>query len=243
MKARRFYLKIWYLDHSGFAVKTPNHFLIFDYYTEQPKDGGLEQGVINPEDLKDENVLVFSSHHHPDHLNRNIFQWKNTIPNIRYILSSDIRTKEEAIFIRPREIHQLEDITIQTLKSTDEGVAFIVEVDGLRIYHAGDLNWWHWDLDSEEDNKLMAKQYQEEIDRIKGQHFHLAFVPVDSRQGKDAILGIDYLMKQVEADHIVPMHFWGKYEIFQQLQDEPCTQEYRHKIWNFQQRGDMLEIE
>ncbi len=33
---------------------------------------------------------------------------------------------------------------IRTLRSTDEGVAFVVHYAGKTIYHAGDLNWWHW---------------------------------------------------------------------------------------------------
>ena len=36
-------------------------------------------------------------------------------------------------------------VRIRTLKSTDEGVAFLVEAEGKSIYHAGDLNWWYWE--------------------------------------------------------------------------------------------------
>ena len=40
--------------------------------------------------------------------------------------------------------------------SPDEGVAWMVTVNGQSIFHAGDLNWWHW---AEEDlawNRNMA---------------------------------------------------------------------------------------
>lgn len=29
--------------------------------------------------------------------------------------------------------------------STDEGVAFLVTAEGRTVFHAGDLNWWHWE--------------------------------------------------------------------------------------------------
>ena len=39
---------------------------------------------------------------------------------------------------------------IRTLRSTDEGVAFVVHYAGKTIYHAGDLNWWHWEGEPDE---------------------------------------------------------------------------------------------
>ncbi|XOQ46266.1 MAG: hypothetical protein ACFWUD_04460 [Thermocaproicibacter melissae] len=37
--------EITYLYHSAFAVKTPSHFLVFDYYYDRPNGGHLAQGV------------------------------------------------------------------------------------------------------------------------------------------------------------------------------------------------------
>lgn len=41
-------MEFWYLYHSGVAVKTENHLLIFDYYLDAPQGGGLADGVVNP---------------------------------------------------------------------------------------------------------------------------------------------------------------------------------------------------
>ena len=71
------------------------------------------------------------------------------------------------------------DVSIDTLRSNDEGVAFIVRLGDLRIYHAGDLNNWWWDGDVE-DQKL-ADIYHEELERIRGRHFTAAFIPLDPR--------------------------------------------------------------
>ena len=54
---------VWYLGHSGWAVKTRNHLLIFDYWKQDaaPDEPGLANGTINPEELKDLDVTVFAS--------------------------------------------------------------------------------------------------------------------------------------------------------------------------------------
>ena len=47
---------------------------------------------------------------------------------------------------RMRTDFALPTCSILSLKSTDEGAAFAIrETDGTSIYHAGDLNWWHWE--------------------------------------------------------------------------------------------------
>ena len=60
---------VWYLGHCGYAIKTSNHFLIFDYIEleEAPTERGLAKGFIDPEELKDMNVTVFVTHSHLDH--------------------------------------------------------------------------------------------------------------------------------------------------------------------------------
>lgn len=44
---------IWYLYHSGWAVKTKNHFLIFDYWETTGKSSKqtLEHGYINADEI------------------------------------------------------------------------------------------------------------------------------------------------------------------------------------------------
>ena len=50
---------------------------------------------------------------------------------------------DKAVFVAPNETVELPDCRITTFESTDIGVAYLVEIDGRLIYHAGDLNWWH----------------------------------------------------------------------------------------------------
>lgn len=231
--------EVTYLSHSGFAVKTARHFLIFDYYRDSPKGGVLRDGVIDPRSLARERVAVFVSHGHHDHYNPVIFDWKREIPDIAYVLSDDIPAREPGVhLVSPGKEYELEDLFVRTLASTDEGVAFLVKVDDLTLYHAGDLNWWHWNDEPDEDNRRMAARYQAQIDSLRGQRIDLAFIPVDPRQEENSLLGLDYLMRTVGAQRVFPMHFWEQTQVFDRLREDPRTEAYRGSIVELGRRGE-----
>ena len=232
--------KITYLHHSSFAVKTAAHFLIFDYYLDTPQGGKLAQGVVNPSEIRDENVLVFASHRHPDHYSPRILGWRREIAKIRYVLSDDIRTRENILAVSPGQTYDLGDMTVRTLKSTDLGVAFFIQTDGLNIYHAGDLNCWKWDGNSESENRQAERSFQTQVDTLRGEKIDLAFLPFDPRQEDDAFYGFDYFMRAVSPCCAVPMHSFGKLEFFERLKTDPRTADYLDKILLYNSRGQTI---
>ena len=234
--------KITYLHHSSFAVKTAAHVLIFDYYLDTPSGGGLGQGVVRPADLRDEDVAVFVSHHHPDHYSPRIFDWRAELPRVRYIVSDDVRTREEVLSVAPGQTYDLGDMTVRTLKSTDRGVAFLIAADGLCLYHAGDLNWWKWQENSDAKNGRMERRFKEQVDTLRGERIDLAFLPLDPRQGGDAVLGFDYFMRAVSPRFAVPMHSFGETQIFAWLNEDPRTESYRDRILLYRSRGEVLRV-
>lgn len=203
--------RITYLDNSGFAVKTRQHFLIFDCWNMQPEQGktGLDGGTIDPAEIAGENVFVFVSHGHGDHYNSGIFKWSRQIENIHYILSDDIRGTKEALHTRPDERYDLIDIHIRTLRSTDEGVAFLIQTDGLTVYHAGDLNWWHWEGEDPDWNIQMGEDYRLEVGKLAKEKIDIAFIPVDPRLKADMLRGIEYFMDITDVKMVIPMHYGG----------------------------------
>jgi L-ascorbate metabolism protein UlaG (beta-lactamase superfamily) len=233
-------VKIWYLYHSGFAVQTSKHFLIFDYYMDTPREGGLEKGVIDQDEIRDLDVVAFSSHSHPDHFNPCIFDWRRRVPSIRYILSDDIRTTQDAYFIKAGQTLEFDDLKVRALESTDAGVAFLVKVDGICVYHAGDLNWWHWEGETGQYNDEMAKSYKRQIDLLKGEEIDVAFVPVDPRLEDSYLLGIDYFMRSVGARLAVPMHFGENVSVCRRLHSDPRAADYREKVVSITQRGEKI---
>lgn len=215
---------IYYLGHSGWAVKTESHFLIFDYY-EMDKNHplkSLSNGYINAEEIKDENVFVFVSHKHQDHYDKIIHTWKPVINNITYISGWGSRGTDFIPF-PPHSHDSVKDIKISTLKSTDEGSGFLVVVDGLVIYHAGDhANW--------EDNDPSVSYY-EEMDYIsKGiGSIDLAFIPVTTFSGQRPECmteGAIYAIKKLNPKAVFPMHGNNREFLYKEFASEISVKNY-----------------
>ena len=220
-------MKITYIQHSGFMAECGNCVLVFDYY----------KGTL-PSIRQDKKVYVFASHNHHDHFQEEIFGWEAIYPQIQYILSDDIQAEPAGnrVFIGPEEDLELEHIRIKTLRSTDEGVAFFVSVregnggQAVNIYHAGDLNWWHWEEEGPDYNREMEKNFKQALSSIEGAHIDVAFVPVDPRLGDAYYWGLDWLMRHTDTSLVYPMHLWGRYEIIDKLMKQPETEKYRERI-------------
>ena len=210
-------MNITHLGHSGFLVELPALYLLFDYYI----------GEIPPLD-RAKDLYIFASHAHGDHYNRAIWSLRAQQPGSYYILSDDIRLSagekkrlgltakdEERIYmVQPdRTYHIPADgkspaaVTVRTLLSTDEGVAFIVGHGDVSIFHAGDLNLWTWPGDDEEANKDRLRRFMLEMDKIKGMSFDAAFFPHDPRQGEYRGDGYRIFAETVNAKQLYPMHF------------------------------------
>ena len=130
----------------------------------------------------------------------------------------------------------MDGLRVRTLRSTDEGVAFLVSVKGITIYHAGDLNWWHWKEESPEYNEKMKEDYQREIGRIEGEHIDLAFVPLDPRLEEAYGWGIDYFMRHTDTERLFPMHLWGGYRTIERFLEDPLSEGYRDRIVRIERR-------
>lgn len=201
-------MRITYIGHSGFLVESETCYLLFDYYY-----GDL------PELDAEKPVLVFGSHSHRDHYNPEVFEKLKKQRTVRAILSNDIfesRVPKElpCQFVKAWErISPLEGIWVETFRSTDKGVAFLVTADENVIYHGGDLNDWVWDEDSPQERGTMTGMYRKEIDKMKGKRIDLAFLPLDGRQKQYYDRGLAYFMHTVKPRYAVPMHFWNQPEM------------------------------
>ena len=230
-------VKVTYINHSGFLVELEEAYLLFDYY----------KGTIPEFDPK-KKVFVFASHGHHDHFNHNVFNLLRRENEIHFILSDDIEVEgfKEVTLIGPNMKVTVGDCQITTLKSTDLGVAFLVtyispgsDMNGkeFKVYHAGDLNWWHWNGESEEYNRKMKEDYQKEIEQLKGEEIDLAFVTLDPRLEDAYLLGLDYFMRQTNTKIVFPMHIWENVEIFDALMEDNATENYREKIICIREEG------
>lgn len=230
-------MKVTYIYHSSFAVELEKSMLIFDYYGK----GDL------PERPAGKQVYFLNSHSHPDHFSKTIFNLREQFGGAEYVLAREIRLKPEEKkdwihSLKPETDVEIGNLKIRTLKSTDLGVAFMVETEGRRIYHAGDLNWWHWEEESIDYNRQMRKDYQREIRKLVRKKIDLAFVVLDPRQGGAAFSGIDFFMRNVRVNHVFPMHMWRDYGLTDRLLTSEISASYRNRIHRVWEEGQTVEI-
>lgn len=209
--------KITFLDNSGFMVELPAITLVFDYYRDP-----AHSVVKALEHKPDVPVIFFVTHNHPDHFNTEIFNLGQSHKRI-YVLSNDIPTREihDDMPIdwmsRGDIIEGLpEGLKVEAFGSTDAGVSYLVTMPcGLTIFHAGDLNFWHWDKESTEREVAKAKeQFEVELNRIAESmpSVDIAFFPVDVRQGENCAAGATEFLEKIAVGNFFPMHFKGSYE-------------------------------
>ncbi len=226
--------KVRYIYHSGFAVEEENRVFIFDYYDPE-----------NKFDLTNfcegRNVYVFVSHAHGDHYDEKIFSLRGEC-NVKYILSDDVKvgTGEDIMFVKEGMRYIADDLKITTLKSTDEGVAFLVDTGKITIYHAGDLNWWHWNGEEESWNTGVAADYKAQIDKLTGKSIDVAFIPLDGRLEDKYLWGMDYAMKTLDIKKAFPMHFWGEFGLSRKLKEDDSSKDYREKIIDISKENEIF---
>lgn len=235
-------MKVTYLEHCGFFLELERLCLLFDYW----------QGPL-PDPVPGKPLLAFASHSHHDHFSREIFDWGAGWENARYILGNDIRLsasrrqewkvpEERTHRMGPDQRLVLEGAGIRTLRSTDAGVAFLVEAEGKTIYHAGDLNWWVWEGEPQADNDAMTAAFQKEMEKLRGIPMDLAFLTLDGRQEGDMFRGFDYCMRNLEIRAAVPMHSFGDYGPHHAICADPLSEPYRSRICLMTSPGQTAEF-
>lgn len=199
-------LEVIYLENSGFVVQTKNHVLIFDYY-EDPSSS------ITPFLGTEKTLYVFCSHRHHDHFNPIISTWQDNVA--MFFLSDDIIgiagvSDKKIAYMCPYETRKQGNLQVKTYGSTDIGVSFLIEVDGWRLFHAGDLNWWHWKWDHAYNLMLAKDLFEVEMKQLDGLQLDVAFFPVDSRLEEYRAAGVEEFCRRVDVQQLIPMHTRGQ---------------------------------
>ena len=242
-------MKITYIGHSGFLAELPEAVLLFDYY----------QGTI-PAFPEEKPLFVFVSHKHADHFRHSIFRLAEGRKDVTFLLSKDCRMSEnfrirkgipreaweQIRYLGAGEIWDSHDdvfLKAETLKSTDEGVAWMVTVGGTALYHAGDLNWWTWPgEETEEEYRDMTARFQMEMAKLSGRHFDAAFVPLDPRQGERYDWVLNAFLEKADASYVFPMHCWEDYGVIGRYLDTPEGEKNRERIVRIERPGQEFDI-
>ena len=125
-------------------------------------------------------------------------------------ISPDIREKITYVTIRAKyEIAG--GVQVETLRSTDAGVAFYVKTNGAGFFHAGDLNDWSFEGTDDLTKWKMRREFQTEIKRLSNKDINFAFVPMDPRLGNNQYNAVDFVLAHTSAECVFPMHMWQNY--------------------------------
>lgn len=225
-------LQVTYIHHSSFLVETDSAYLLFDYY----------QGRI-PALKPDKKLYVFASHAHYDHYSTKIYQIAHK--HATYLLSHDIPHRIpqgiKAKFLSPHVQYRDKHITVSTYESNDEGIAFWCVIDGLQIYHAGDLNDWDWPGEDEEWLNWQHQLYLKELKAMPS-HADLAFVPLDGRLEGNYASGVKYFLKQHDTTYLFPMHFFNNYGVISDLKSDPDMKIFQTQIMEISHDGQTFHL-
>jgi ankyrin repeat protein/L-ascorbate metabolism protein UlaG (beta-lactamase superfamily) len=231
---------VWYLKNSAWAVRTNQHVLILDYFASQPSPDqpSLANGRIIPSDLANEEVLVFSSHEHGDHYDSTIFAWRNQIPKIAYIFGHQPPDLTGYEYMAPRTERTFGNVKVQTIRATDAGVGFLVEVDGVVIYHAGDHA-----------NGVVGLHapYTDEIDYLSsmGKSIDLAFMPISgcSLGTPESVKeGVYYALRKLQPKVFFPQHAMNAEFRLREFADQARADGFTTQTCAAQNPGDSFRI-
>ena len=236
-------MKITYIGNSGFLIEWGTCYWLFDYYT-----GDIPQMDTGKK------IFVFVSHKHGDHFNPAVFNLQQKYRGVEYVLSSDIDpsqvslpTAGSVVFVEPEKQYELHDgdhkpVRLKTLKSTDCGVAFLLEYLGKTIYHAGDLNLWVWKEETKRYNEEMTAMFSEQMSGLKHIAIDVAFAPLDPRQEEYYYLGLESLLNTAKINYVFPMHFGVEFSIIDRYKKEHANS-CGAKIMDISRAGQDWEID
>lgn len=204
---------VTYFHHSGFLTAVGKVLMVFDYWRGE-KGEVKDAAALSEKDFKDfDQVLIFVSHKHPDHFDPVIYDFKH-LSKVHYILADDIPAEHPGDRIAVGETRRYGDVTVKAFGSTDLGVSFYVNCDGMNIFFAGDLNLWHWREESTLRQITQAEHlFYACVEQIVGNPIDLCFFPVDPRMGGMYEAGANHFIMALKPRVFIPMHWHGRTEV------------------------------
>ena len=212
--------ELTYYMHAGFSLVCGDVLLVYDYWLGENGELPVDRRITPMWLMKFRAVYVFISHSHPDHLDPEVYAWQDAGIPITYIVSYEVPAIFGGKRVSPGDEVELEEgLRVKVFDSTDLGVSFLTEAWGLRFFHAGDLNFWHWREEStaQEIDEAEAAFHTACEPLAREKQIDIACFPVDPRQGQLYDVGAVYFLMTVKPRVMLPMHFWERAEIAQEF--------------------------
>ncbi len=191
---------VTYISNSGFLFETDTHIFLMDY------EGGRPELVNEKLLSKGKKLIALASHGHGDHFSREILTFGGK-PDAAVILAAGMARDRHALYMAPLDKLEVLGVNIEAYGSTDLGVSFMLEINGARIFHAGDYNFWHWKGESTPEEVDEARAAFDSILATIKKPVDIAFFPVDPRLGAEHDIGADVFLAKLAPRIFFPMHF------------------------------------
>ena len=136
--------------------------------------------------------------------------------------------------VEARQREKIDDMEILTITSTDAGVGFLIKVDGLVIFHAGDHVHWGGAMDP----------FAKEIDYLakSEQEFDIVFLTIiigrDLSRWESITKGVFYTLEKLLPKVMFPMHAGGKEHIYKEFAQEAENKKFTTKVHYAESKGD-----
>ena len=158
------------------------------------------------------------------------------------VILAKIGDKDQAYWLKQGDTYADERLQVKAFGSTDVGVSFRVTLADKVLFHAGDLNNWHWKDESTPQEVAGAeKMYLHELELLAREtpHIDLALFPIDPRLGSDFMRGAAQFVERLHPDLLVPMHFWKRPDEIRAFQ--PIADAHRCQFRLLSQPGMYVE--
>lgn len=202
--------QLYFIHHSSYLWIGARAIILWDYYGE---------GEVAPllDKHSEKRLYIVASHSHGDHFAPIVFDapFATHAGGVQYIFHeelSEVIVRDEALYLDTGETWADDLVEVKAFGSTDCGGSFYIEVEGLKLFHAGDLNNWHWNEEADEEYiEQYETHWQKELNRFASlvEKLDLLMFPTDLRLGHDYLKGLGELLIVIEVKYLAPMHLNG----------------------------------
>lgn len=228
-------MRITYISHSSFALRSGDRVLLFDY----PSRGSLLPGAEKAarDAVRGSDLYVFISHSHGDHYGRDVLNISKEAERAEFIVSEDVPLENSHRLAGGRRLN-VDQLDIETFASNDAGVAYLIRVGDRLIYYGGDLAKWDWDEFDQGTRRYMVDVFGKMIRHLSELDVDVAFSNTDQRLQSWA--GALEFLDVVKPSYFVPMHTFGHHEWIDDLVER--TDHPRDRIFRYDRPGDFVEL-
>ncbi len=192
---------LWFLGGlppgTGYALKTKEHLLIFDPSgIDESLEAGLANGYLNPQELAGQKITILITR--PQRYMPDIFELEKRLPGADFVFafkptdgngyvdtdlipSYRLAAPNESFVVGGVQVHTIPAL-LQSYVERAKGLGYLVEADGVKIFHAG--------LHASGNGASQMEEYRKQVDflksfgpidiailPIKGVHVNIAYEP------------------------------------------------------------------